>query len=157
VERAISSVSDQMCIVTHLGIIDIVDFIKDDELDISDEIGSFVQHAPENLRGHDQTWGFRVNLYVACENSNSGRCGGGAGEGRFEVAEFLIREGFDRRCIDCTETSQQCDVRIIGAAYRVICFIARAMAYSATTVLPAEVCAATNTGSPISRWYTASF
>jgi hypothetical protein len=38
-----------------------------------------------------------------------------------------------------------------------MCFIARAMAYSATTVLPAEVWAATNTLSPISRWYTASF
>ena len=38
-----------------------------------------------------------------------------------------------------------------------MCFAARAMAYSATTVLPAEVCAATNTESPFSRWYTASF
>jgi hypothetical protein len=38
-----------------------------------------------------------------------------------------------------------------------MCFAARAMAYSATTVFPAEVCAATKTESPFSRWYTASF
>jgi hypothetical protein len=38
-----------------------------------------------------------------------------------------------------------------------MCFWARAIAYSATTVFPAEVCAATKTESPISKWYTASF
>lgn len=37
------------------------------------------------------------------------------------------------------------------ALYLVICFAASAIAYSATTVFPAEVCAATNTESPISR------
>ena len=38
-----------------------------------------------------------------------------------------------------------------------MCFEASPIAYSATTVFPALVCAATNTLSPISRWYTASF
>ena len=38
-----------------------------------------------------------------------------------------------------------------GGGNLVICFAARAMAYSATTVLPADVCAATNTESPFSR------
>jgi hypothetical protein len=38
-----------------------------------------------------------------------------------------------------------------------MCFAAKAIAYSATTVFPAEVWAATNTLSPISRRYTASF
>jgi hypothetical protein len=40
----------------------------------------------------------------------------------------------------------------IRGGYRVMCFAARAMAYSATTVFPAEVCAATKTESPFSRW-----
>lgn len=39
---------------------------------------------------------------------------------------------------------------------RVQCLVARANAYSATTVLPALVCAATNTDWPCSRWRTAS-
>ena len=51
---------------------------------------------------------------------------------------------------------------LMGLVYtqRVMCFIAKAMAYSATTVLPADVCAATNTQSPrsmctmASRWTT---
>ena len=83
-------------IVAHLGIIDIVHFIKDDKLDISDEIRSFIQHTPENFSSHDQTRGFRINLHISCQNSNSGRGGRSAGEGGFEVAEFLVREGFDR-------------------------------------------------------------
>jgi hypothetical protein len=37
--------------------------------------------------------------------------------------------------------------------YLVICLAARAIAYSATTVFPAEVWAATNTLSPFSKWY----
>jgi hypothetical protein len=36
-------------------------------------------------------------------------------------------------------------------AYFVICFVARAIAYSATTVFPADVCAATKTESPFSK------
>lgn len=47
---------------------------------------------------------------------------------------------------------------LIGDVYthRVMCFMASAIAYSATTVLPADVCAATNTQSPCSRWTIAS-
>mmetsp|Transcript_14025 Transcript_14025/g.59079 ORF Transcript_14025/g.59079 Transcript_14025/m.59079 type:complete len:329 (+) Transcript_14025:555-1541(+) len=40
---------------------------------------------------------------------------------------------------------------------RVQCFVASANAYSATAVLPADVCAATNTLSPRSKRYAASF
>jgi len=93
-------------IATYLGIIDVMHFIKNNKLDISDEIRSFIQHTPENFRSHDQTWGFRINLYISCENSDSGRGGRSAGEGRFEVAEFLVRESFDRGCVDCTERGQ---------------------------------------------------
>ena len=39
---------------------------------------------------------------------------------------------------------------------RVQCLVARAKAYSATTVLPALVCAATKTDWPCSKWRTAS-
>ena len=48
---------------------------------------------------------------------------------------------------------------LIGEVYtaRVWWRIASAIAYSATAVLPAEVCAATKTFSPRSRWTTARF
>ena len=88
--------SRQERITTHLGIIDVVYFIKDDKLDVSDEIRAFVKHTPQNLRGHDQTRGLRVNLYITCQDTDSGGGGRGAREGRFEVAEFLVREGLDR-------------------------------------------------------------
>ena len=96
-EEAISlRFSHQQLIVTHLCIIDVVYFIKDDEFDVSNEIRAFVKHTPQNLRRHDQTRGLRVNLYITGQNTDSGGGGGGAREGRFEVTEFLVREGFDR-------------------------------------------------------------
>ena len=73
--------SYQQRIITHLGIIDVVHFIKDDKLDISDEISTFVKHTPQNLRRHDQTGRLRVNLYIACQNTDSGGGGRGAREG----------------------------------------------------------------------------
>lgn len=39
---------------THLGIIDVVDFIEDDELNISDKVGTLVQHASQDFRRHLQ-------------------------------------------------------------------------------------------------------
>ena len=86
----------QRRIVTHLCIIDVVYFIKDDKFDISNEICAFVKHTPQNFRRHDQTGGLRVDLYITCQNTNSGGGGRGTREGRFEVAEFLVRQGFDR-------------------------------------------------------------
>jgi hypothetical protein len=47
-----------------------VNFVEDDELNISNEIGALVKHAPENLGCHDQAAGFRVDLYISCEDSN---------------------------------------------------------------------------------------
>ncbi len=41
-----------------------------------------------------------------------------------------------------------CVTVVCSSCDRVSCLCAKAMAYSATTVLPAEVCAATNTLSP---------
>lgn len=54
----------------YFGIVDIVHFVKDDKLHIPNQIGSFIQHAPQNLSRHDQTVGFRVNLHVPCQNAH---------------------------------------------------------------------------------------
>jgi hypothetical protein len=40
-------------------------FVKYDELDVTNQISAFVQHAPQNFRCHDQTIGLGINLYVA--------------------------------------------------------------------------------------------
>jgi hypothetical protein len=38
-----------------LQIIDIVDFIEDDEFNVANEIGSSIKHTPKNFRRHDKT------------------------------------------------------------------------------------------------------
>lgn len=58
---------------------------------------------------------------------------------------ILIREGFAFK--------MRMVLNSLSAIYLVMCFADRAIAYSATTVLPAEVCAATKTLSPFSKWY----
>jgi hypothetical protein len=42
----------QVFTTAHLGIIDIMDLIKDDEFNISDQISSFVKHTSQNLGRH---------------------------------------------------------------------------------------------------------
>ena len=55
----------QMHMSTHLRIIDIVNFVEDDKLDITDEVGSLVEHAAQNFRGHNEAACLRVDLDVA--------------------------------------------------------------------------------------------
>lgn len=64
--------------------------IKYHKLYIPNEICTLVEHTPQNLRRHNQTIRFRVDLHVSSQDTNrAGR------EGLFEVSKFLIREGFD--------------------------------------------------------------
>jgi len=145
--------------IAHLGIVDIMDFIKDDEFNISNQISSLVEHTPQDLgrhlpisyfqeymmkTAHNQTTTFRIDLHISSQNTNRRRI-----ESSFEISEFLIRKRFDRGCIDCP-VSSACHVYGYNEAHLVMCFAAKAMAYSATTVLPADVWAATKTLSPIS-------
>lgn len=64
--------------------------IKDHKLHVSNEIRPLVEHAPQNLRRHNKTVCFRIDLHIARKDANrAGR------ERLFEVPELLVREGFD--------------------------------------------------------------
>jgi hypothetical protein len=129
---------------SDLQIIDVVNFIKDHEFDVPNDISPPVKHTPQNLRRHNQTRSLGPNLHVPRQDTD-------VVKGLFEIAEFLVTQCLDRGRINCTTISNSSVSFGGGFGYRVICFAARAMAYSATTVFPAEVCAATNTESPFSR------
>jgi hypothetical protein len=92
--------------IAHLGVIDIVDLIKDDEFNISDQISSLVEHTPQDLgrhlpisyfpdytkdMAHNQTTAFRVDLHISSQNTDRRRIKRG-----LEVSEFLIRKRLDR-------------------------------------------------------------
>jgi hypothetical protein len=92
--------------IAHLGVIDIVDLIKDDEFNISDQISSLVEHTPQDLGRHlpisylqvytkktayNQTTTFRIDLHISSQNTDRRRI-----ESSFEISEFLIRKRLDR-------------------------------------------------------------
>jgi hypothetical protein len=92
--------------IAHLGVIDIVDLIKDDEFNISDQISSLVEHTSQNLgrhlpvsclleyettKTHNQTTTFRIDLHITCQDTYRRRIKRG-----FEIPEFLIRKRLDR-------------------------------------------------------------
>jgi hypothetical protein len=37
---------------THLRVVDVVHFVENNKLDVSDQVGTLVEHAPEDLRSH---------------------------------------------------------------------------------------------------------
>ena len=117
-----------------------MDFIENHKFHVSNKICSSVKHTSKNLGRHDETTCFWTNLYVSRKNSD-------IIEGFLEVSKFLVTQCFNWGCINCSN----CSVSKLWDGDLVMCFAARAIAYSATTVLPAEVCAATNTESPFSR------
>ena len=69
----------------HLYVIDIVHFIKYYELNVPDEIGSFVKHATKDLSCHNQTARFWIDLNIAGKNTD-----GRSAKGLFKIAQFLI-------------------------------------------------------------------
>ena len=76
----------------YLCIVDIMHFVEDDELDVSDEISAFVEHTAQNLSRHDQAVGFWIDLDVARQDAN--RRGA---ECLLEVAVLLVGQCLDRR------------------------------------------------------------
>lgn len=54
-----------------------------------------VEHASQNLSSHDETARFRIDLDVSGDDADFGGI-----ERLLEVAEFLVRERFDRRRVD---------------------------------------------------------
>ncbi len=72
-----------------LKVVDVMYLVKDDKLDISNEISSAVEHTPQNLGGHDQTAGFRVDLDVASQDTDFVKL-------QPEVPELLVAQRLDR-------------------------------------------------------------
>lgn len=80
--------------------------VEDDELHVTDKVGSFVQHASQDLGRHlhvirdsgsqedeetdDQAAALGIDLHISSEDTDSRRI-----ECRLEISEFLIRQGFD--------------------------------------------------------------
>jgi hypothetical protein len=62
-----------------------MNLVENHELDVSNEIGALVKHAPENLGCHDQTIRLGVDLDISSKNPNRGRP-----EGLLEIPEFLV-------------------------------------------------------------------
>lgn len=56
---------------THLCIVDVMHLVENNEFDVTDEVRTLVKHAPENLGSHDQAACLRVDLDIACQDSNS--------------------------------------------------------------------------------------
>ena len=57
--------------ITHLSVIDIMDFIKYDPLGVSNQSGTAVQHGPQNFRRHNKTVGVGVNLNITSDEPNT--------------------------------------------------------------------------------------
>jgi hypothetical protein len=62
-----------------------MDFVKYDELDVTNQISAFVQHTSQNFRCHDQTIGLRIDLYVASQDTHRIRR-----KSLLEIPELLI-------------------------------------------------------------------
>lgn len=65
-----------------LGVVHVVHLVKDDPLDVADDVRAAVEHAAEDLGGHDQAGGFGADGHVAREQAHvEARLGAGAGSG----------------------------------------------------------------------------
>ena len=74
-----------------LLVVDIVDFVKDEEFDIADEVSTTVKHGTENLCSHDEARSRFVDLHIARKDANviGTKC-------LFELAELLVGQRLDR-------------------------------------------------------------
>lgn len=82
-----------------LAVVDVVNLVKDDPLQIADDIRAVVQHRSQNFSRHDQTRSLGVDLNVARKQAN-------ISEGRLEISELLVRERFDGRCVNGSESQR---------------------------------------------------
>ena len=73
-------------------------FIEDDELDVSNQVSTLVQHASQNLCCHDQAVSFWVDLYVPRQDAN--RC---SAERLLEIAVLLVGQRLNGGRIDSSE------------------------------------------------------
>ena len=83
---ACQNTSHSFTFTTYLRVVDVVYLIEDHELDVTDKISTFVEHASEYLRSHNKAVGLGINLYISGQDAN--RIGG---ECLLEISELLIR------------------------------------------------------------------
>ena len=90
--------------VTAFRVINIVHLVKDDPLHILDVVAVVVQHGLEHLRGHNHAASVSIKGHIASKNTH-------IAEFQLEIAVLLVREGLDRRGIDCLGhvLARQCD------------------------------------------------
>ena len=66
-----------------LAVVDVVNLVKNDILEIADDVAAIVQHRPQDLRRHDQTRGGRVDLDITSDEAD-------VVEGLLEIPELLV-------------------------------------------------------------------
>jgi hypothetical protein len=74
---------------TTVCIIHVVHFIEHRELEITEAICAAVQHAPQNLSGHDQTPALRIHRHVTGQQAGIEASGA-------EIAVLLVANRLDR-------------------------------------------------------------
>lgn len=74
-------------------IIHVMDLVEDHPLQINKSLRSSVEHGPQDLCSHDETRGLRRYLNITCDQTN-------VVKSRLELAELLVGQGLNRRCID---------------------------------------------------------
>ena len=55
-----------------LGVVDVVHLVEDDPLDVADDVGALVQHAAQDLGGHDEAGRLRLDARVAGQQPHLG-------------------------------------------------------------------------------------
>ena len=75
--------------------------VENNKLDVPDQVGTFVKHRPQNFRRHDKTTALGIYLHIASQDAH-----GSGIEGSFEIAEFLVGEGFDGGRVDGSANPQ---------------------------------------------------
>ena len=122
------------CFDTHFCVVDVVNLVKYDKFHVPNKVCAFVQHTTQNFCRHNETACLGIDLNIACQDSyRRGR------KGEFEVPELLIGKRLNGGRINGPGLEVRIKAIESEAFYLVICLAASAMAYSATTVFPAEV------------------
>ena len=72
-----------------------MNFVEDDELDVTNQVGAFVQHTSKNFSRHNEAAGLRIYLHISGQDSD-----GGCGKCLLEIPELLVGQRLDWRGVD---------------------------------------------------------
>ena len=87
---------------TAVFVLQKVDLIEHHEPETVEGLGPRVDHVAQHFCGHDEDRGFGIDAGVTGQQANARLA-----EETLEVAEFLVREGFDRRRVESPLTTRQ--------------------------------------------------